>query len=221
MHTHARTHARTHTHTRTHAHKHTRTHTRTPTHTHTHTHTHTDTHKQTNKHTHRHIDTPTHRHTRLRTTHLHLYYFHSTLTVLLVPKTTAFFAECVGTFKETRNTGFAGEFYSTSDEDTLADCQQSCVFSSPYCYAVDYKAGKCGMIYKEDEYKLIDNVGNVHSVMKPCNTRWDVQKQHHTNTHVAVRLPVHGVLGFVLVDVFFNEYYINDDNVTHLICHLL
>ena len=85
-----------------------------------------------------------------------------------------FFAECAGTFKETRNKGFVGKFYGTPAEDTLADCQQSCVLSSPYCYAVDYKEGKCGMIYKEDEYRahqLIDNVGNVHSVLKPCDSR--------------------------------------------------
>ena len=92
----------------------------------------------------------------------------------MVPNIIMFFAECAGTFKETRNKGFVGEFYGTPAKDTLADCQQSCVLSSLYCYAVDYKEGKCGMIYKEDEYRahqLIDNVGNVHSVLKPCDSR--------------------------------------------------
>jgi len=92
----------------------------------------------------------------------------------LVLKIPTFFAECVGTFKETRNKGFVGEFYGTPDEDTLADCQQSCVVVYPYCVGVDYKEGKCGMIYKEDEYRahqLIDKVGNVHSALKPCDSR--------------------------------------------------
>ena len=82
------------------------------------------------------------------------------------------FVECVGNFKETRNKGFIGEYYDPPDEDTLADCQQSCVMAYPHCVAVDYKEGKCGMIYTEEDYhaeKLIENIGNVHSVLKPCD----------------------------------------------------
>ena len=67
-----------------------------------------------------------------------------------------------------------GVHYDISNADTLADCQRLCVLSYPDCAAVDYKEGKCSMIYTDDEYRtdeLIDNVGNVHSVIKPCDTR--------------------------------------------------
>ena len=119
---------------------------------------------------HIHVHTYARAHTRTPT---HLNYI-TFAAVLMVPKITMFFVECVGRFQETRNKGFVGKFYGTPAKDTLADCQQSCVLSSQYCIAVDYKEGKCGMIYKEDEFhadQLIDNVGNVHSVLKPCASR--------------------------------------------------
>ena len=73
-------------------------------------------------------------------------------------------------FKETRNKGAVDEGYDTSDEETLADCQELCILEYPYCLALDYKDGTCNLI-SEDEYqadKLIENVGNIHSVLVPC-----------------------------------------------------
>ena len=64
-----------------------------------------------------------------------------------------------------------GVHYDTSNTDTLADCQRLCVLSYPNCAPVDYKEGNCGVIYIDADYgtdQLIDNVGNVHSVLKPC-----------------------------------------------------
>ena len=70
----------------------------------------------------------------------------------------------------TRNKGVADGVAMTSDEETLTDCQELCVSEHPGCLAVDYKDGMCSLIgeygYRHD--KLIENVGNVHSVLKPC-----------------------------------------------------
>ena len=79
------------------------------------------------------------------------------------------FAECVGKFENTRNKGFAGEDYDTYEEETLADCQQLCVEEHPMCHAVDFKNGICRLFGEYSGKKLIENVGNVHSVMKPCD----------------------------------------------------
>ena len=59
-----------------------------------------------------------------------------------------------------------------SAEETLADCQRLCLLDYMFCAAVDYKEGLCSMI-DNDEYhndKLIEHVGNVHSVLKPCDS---------------------------------------------------
>ncbi|KAK2183858.1 hypothetical protein NP493_294g02002 [Ridgeia piscesae] len=84
-----------------------------------------------------------------------------------------FCQDCVGKFKVTRNRGFVtGLSYSMSAEETLADCQRLCLLDYMFCAAVDYKEGLCSMI-DNDEYhtdKLIEHVGNVHSVLKPCDS---------------------------------------------------
>ena len=66
--------------------------------------------------------------------------------------------------------GLANAAYESSEEDTLADCQQLCVLDDPLCQAVDYRRRKCSLIYKYD-YRTDDlaaNDGNVHSVLMPC-----------------------------------------------------
>ena len=78
--------------------------------------------------------------------------------------------DCVGTFKETRDKGAVNGGYDTSVEETLAECQELCIFEYPYCLAVEYKNGTCSL-FSEDEYRadeLIENVGNIHSVLVPC-----------------------------------------------------
>ena len=71
----------------------------------------------------------------------------------------------------THNKGVAAGVYTTSDEETLTDCQEVCVSEHPGCYAVDYKDGVCSLVgeYGYGHDKLIENVGNVHSVLKPCD----------------------------------------------------
>ena len=59
--------------------------------------------------------------------------------------------------------------YDGSVEDTLAACM--CLDDYRVCVAVDYKDGKC-MKFTINEYSsmtLIINVGNVHSILKPCD----------------------------------------------------
>ena len=79
------------------------------------------------------------------------------------------FAGCVVTFEDTHNKGVGDTGFFPGDEDTLAACQRRCLRVRPYCNAVDYKNGKC--ILFEEIVKLIDNVGNIHSVLKECNRR--------------------------------------------------
>ena len=83
------------------------------------------------------------------------------------------FAECVGTFEDTLDKAFSGTGYDSTDEKTLADCQKTCIIDNPECVAVDYKNITCILI-SEDEYyaeEFIEKVGNVHSVLKSCDTR--------------------------------------------------
>ena len=82
-----------------------------------------------------------------------------------------FVVECLGKFTVTRNMGVAGGVHGTYDEDSLADCQRSCLDAIPDCYAVDYKHGICTMIdmdtYNRD--KVTRKYGTIHSVYKPCD----------------------------------------------------
>ena len=82
-----------------------------------------------------------------------------------------FVVDCLGKFIETRNMGVAGGAHAQYEEDSLADCQRSCLDAYPDCYGVDYKHGVCTMIdmdtYNRD--KVIRNYGNVHSVYKTCD----------------------------------------------------
>ena len=73
------------------------------------------------------------------------------------------------TFEDTSNKGVGNSGFNPGDEDTLAACQRRCLRARPDCNAVDYKDGKC--ILFEEIVKLIENVGNIHSVLKACNPR--------------------------------------------------
>ena len=60
--------------------------------------------------------------------------------------------------------------YDSTVEDILADCQRMCLGDYPICVAVDYNDGLC-MMFNINEYRsmtLIKNVGNIHSILKPC-----------------------------------------------------
>ena len=83
------------------------------------------------------------------------------------------FVECVATLEETRNKGIDGNGYYISDEDTLTGCQRICLSDYPICSAVDYKDGKCHMFRKYVYYRriLIENIGNVHTIVKSCDKR--------------------------------------------------
>ena len=72
-------------------------------------------------------------------------------------------------FEDMHNKGVGSKGFSPRDEDTLAACQRRCLKIQPYCKAVDYKGRKCVLF--EDVDKLIENVGNIHSVLKSCNPR--------------------------------------------------
>jgi len=78
-------------------------------------------------------------------------------------------AVCVGKFEETRDKGADSLGYDSSSDSTLADCQQSCIADAPYCKSVDYKDGICIRFDTVD--KLVENVGNINSLLKPCTTR--------------------------------------------------
>ena len=80
--------------------------------------------------------------------------------------------ECLGKFTETRNMGVAGGAHASYDEDSLADCQRSCLEANPDCYGVDYKNGVCTLIDMDayNHEKVTGNFGNVHSVLKPCDS---------------------------------------------------
>ena len=69
--------------------------------------------------------------------------------------------------------GVAGGTHATYVEDSLADCQRSCLDATPDCYGVDYKDGVCTMIDMDtyNREKVTRNFGNVHSVFKPCDTK--------------------------------------------------
>ena len=73
------------------------------------------------------------------------------------------------TFEDMHDKGVGNRGFRPSDEDTLAACQRRCLRARPYCNAVDYKDGRC--ILFEDIVKLIQNVGNIQSVLKSCNPR--------------------------------------------------
>ena len=79
------------------------------------------------------------------------------------------FAGCVVTFKDMHDKGVGRGGFRPGDEDTLAACQRRCLRSLPYCKSVDYKDGKCTLF--EDNVTFINNVGNIHSVLKSCNPR--------------------------------------------------
>ena len=89
-------------------------------------------------------------------------------------KNTTYCVDCVGLFGETRDKGFVHEDDDADEDDsTLVECQKICIDERPYCFAIDYKDGKCFLIWELDysEGELIENVGNVHSVLKPCDAR--------------------------------------------------
>ena len=81
------------------------------------------------------------------------------------------FVDCVAKVEETRDKGLATARYFSSEEDSLVNCQFLCVTDLEACAAADYNNGTCVLFNKVQcsSGKLIENVGNVHSVLKKCD----------------------------------------------------